>query len=215
MKITRRKLRRLINEVYKDYESQKRGERARLGIQQKLKSLEDSGEYEDRLMANQLALAMGSKELELPTKPLKINFEFEMIKNKARAYLQSTLDFCEWVNSSDERFTSEDKETIKQMHQSGYDLSQEYYRSLRRLYKKLGEPRQVSDQGYVTFGDTQEQHEFYMKLADYVVRPFDDHSSLLADIARDEPKYAWMGRPVKPGKCRDMYSYRMFGPRKF
>ena len=51
-----------------------------------------------------------------------------------------------------------------------------------------------------------------MKLTGYSVRPFDDHSSLLADIAREEPKYAWMGRPVKPGMCQQQYMYRSYGP---
>ena len=150
MKVTRRKLRKLINEVYKDYESQKQGERARLGIpglQSKLSSFESSGDYADKIQANQLALAMGSKEPELPAKQLKINLEFEMIKNKARAYLQSTLDYCEWVNSSDERFTPEDKETIKQMNKETYDLSQEYYRSIPRLLRKIKDRKQVDEQG--------------------------------------------------------------------
>ena len=107
MKITRQTLRKLINEVYKDYESQKHGERARLnipGLVPKLSSLEASGDYADTMQANQLALAMGSREPELPANMPEINVEYEMLKNKARAYLQSTLDYCEWVNSSEERF---------------------------------------------------------------------------------------------------------------
>lgn len=214
MKITRRQLRRLINEVYKDYESQKQGERARLnipGLQSKLSSIESSGKYADEVQANQLALGMGSKELELPQEQLKINLEFEMIKNKARAYLQSILDYCDWINSSDERFTPEDKETIKQMNKKSFDLSQEYYRSIPRLLRKLAKHRQFDANGFIIIGNP-EQHEFYMKLSDYSIRPFDDHGSLLADIAREEPKYAWLGRPVKPGMCQDMYNYRNFGP---
>ena len=218
MKITRKHLRKLINEVYKDYESQKRGERARLGIpglQQKLKALDDSGRYEDRLMANQLALGLGSKELELPVNPLKINLEFELIKNKARKYLQSTLDYCEWVNSSDERFTPEDEEKIKEFHKEAYELGQEYYRAIQRLRKKLADnTRHQDEQGHVTFG-TPEQDAFYRKLTGYGVRPFDDHSSILALIAKEEPKYAFMGRPVKPDMCETRYMYRKFGPRKF
>ena len=218
MEITRRQLRRLISEVYKDYESQKQGERARLGIpglQSKLSSIESSGKYADEVQANQLALGMGSKELELPTEQLKINLGFEMVKNKARAYLQSTLDYCDWINSSEERFTPEDEETIKQMNKKAYDLGQEYYKAIYTLRRKLAARKEIiDDRGHVTFGNP-EQHEFYMKLAGYTIRPFDDHGSLLADIAREEPKYAWMGRPVKPGKCEDMYMYRKFGPRKY
>ena len=214
MKISKRQLRRLINEVYKDYESQKQGERARLGIpglQSKFSSLESSGKYADELQANQLALAMGSKELELPTEQLKINLGFEIVKNKARAYLQSTLDYCDWINSSDERFTPEDKETIKQMNQKSYDLGQEYKNSLFDLHKDLAKRKVVDHQGHVTFG-TPKQHEFYMIINYYISRPFDDHASLLAAIAKEEPKYAWMGRPVKPGMCQQQYMYRMYGP---
>ena len=214
MKITRRQLRRLINEVYKDYESQKQGERARLGIpglQSKLSSIESSGKYADEVQANQLALGMGSKELELPTEQLKINLGFEMVKNKARAYLQSTLDYCDWINSSDERFTPEDKETIKQMNKKAYDLGQEYKNSLFDLHKDLSKRKVVDDQGHVTFG-TPEQHEFYMIINYYISRPFDDHGSLLAAIAKEEPKYSWMGRPVKPNMCQDMYMQRLYGP---
>jgi hypothetical protein len=214
MKFTRRQLRRLINEVYKDYESQKQGERARInipGLQSKLSSIESSGKYADEVQANQLALGMGSKELELPTKQLKINLGFEIVKNKARAYLQSTLDYCDWINSSDERFTPEDKETMKQMERKAYDLGQEYKNSLFDLHKDLSKRKVVDDQGHVTFG-TPEQHEFYMIINYYISRPFDDHGSLLAAIAKEEPKYAWMGRPVKPGMCQQQYMYRMFGP---
>ena len=215
MKITRKQLRNLINEVYKDYEAQKKGERSRLGIQKKLAPYESSGKYADKLMANQIAIAKGSKELDLPAKPIKINLAFEIIKNKARAYLQSTLDYCEWVNSSDERFTPEDEETIKQFNKKSYELSQEYYKAIYALRRKLSARKEIiDDYGHVTFGNP-EQHEFYMKLAGYTIRPFDDHDSLLADIAREEPKYAWMGQPVKPGMCQDMYMYRKFGPRKF
>ena len=217
MKITRKQLRKLINEAYKDYESQKQGERARLnipGLQSKLSSMESSDDYADDIQANQLALAMGSREQELQSKQLKVNFEFEFLKNKARAYLQSTLDYCDWVNSSKERFTPEDKEKLKKFHQEAYDLGQEYVKSLFRLHKKLGKRQEVDDQGYVKFG-TPEQHKFYMKLNDYITRPFDDHGSLIADIAREEPKYAWMGRPVRPGMCQQMYMYRNFGPPKF
>ena len=221
MKITRQTLRKLINEVYKDYESQKQGERARLGIpglQSKLSSVESSGEYADELQANQLAIAMGSKELELPTELFKFNLGFEMLKNKARAYLQSTLDYCEWVNSSEERFTPEDKATLKNFHQRSYDLGQEYVKSLYSLHKKLAKLKKIDPLdgpfGSVTFGNP-EQHEFYMKLNDYISRPFDDRGSLIADIAREEPKYAWMGRPVKPGMCQDMYMHRNYGPPKF
>lgn len=211
MKITRRQLRKLINEVYKDYESQKQGERARLGIQSKLSSLESSGKYADELQANQLALALGSKELELPAKLFKFNLKFEKVKNKARAYLQSILDYCEWVNSSEERFTPEDEATIKNFNQKTYDLGQEYVKALNSLRKKLGERKKVDDQGYVTFG-TPEQQKFYTQIMSYSISPFDDHGSLIAAIARKERKYAQLGRPVKPSKCRDMYNYRKFGP---
>ena len=217
MKITRQTLRKLINEVYKDYESQKQGERARLnipGLVPKLSSLEASGDYADTMQANQLALAMGSREPELPANMPEINVEYEMLKNKARAYLQSTLDYCEWVNSSEERFTPEDMEKLKNFHQRSYDLGQEYVKALYSLHKKLGERQEVNDRGHVTFGSP-EQHEFYMIMNYYITRPFDDHGSLIAAIAKEEPKYAWMGRPVKPGKCQDMYMYRKFGPRKY
>jgi len=214
MKITRQTLRKLINEVYKDYESQKHGERARLnipGLTQKLSALEDSDDYADTMQANQLALAMGSREPELPANMLKVNLEYEMLKNKARAYLQSTLDYCEWVNSSEERFTPEDMEKLKEFHQEGYDLGQEYVKALYSLHKKLSKRQQVDDRGHVTFGSP-EQHEFYMIMNYYITRPFDDHGSLIAAIAKEEPKYAWMGRPVKPGKCEDVYRRRKFGP---
>lgn len=214
MKITRQTLRKLINEVYKDYESQKHGERARLnipGLVPKLAALEDSDDYADTMQANQLALAMGSREPELPANMPEIDVEYEMLKNKARAYLQSTLDYCEWVNSSEERFTPEDMEKLKELHQEGYDLGQEYVKALYFLHKKLSKRQQVDDQGRVTFG-TPEQHEFYMIMNYYITRPFDDHGSLLAAIAKAEPKYAWMGRPVKPGKCEDVYRRRKFGP---
>ena len=80
------------------------------------------------------------------------------------------------------------------------------------MRRKLAARKEIVDpRGHVTFGNP-EQHEFYMKLAGYTIRPFDDHSSLLADIAREEPKYAWMGGPVKPGMCQQQYMYRMYGP---
>ena len=214
MKITRQTLRNLINEVYKDYESQKQGERARLnipGLAQKLSSLEASGDYADTMQANQLALAMGSREPELPASMLKVNIEYEMLKNKARAYLQSTLDYCEWVNSSEERFTPEDEVKLKEFHQEAYELGQEYVKALYSLHKKLSKRQQVDGRGHVTFGSP-EQHEFYMIMNYYITRPFDDHGSLIAAIAKEEPKYAWMGRPVKPGKCEDVYRRRKFGP---
>ena len=214
MKITRQTLRKLINEVYKDYESQKHGERARLnipGLAQKLSSLEASGDYADTMQANQLALAMGSREPELPASMLKVNIEYEMLKNKARAYLQSTLDYCEWVNSSEERFTPEDEVKLKEFHQEAYELGQEYVKALYSLHKKLSKRQQVDGRGHVTFGSP-EQHEFYMIMNYYITRPFDDHGSLIAAIAKEEPKYAWMGRPVKPGKCEDVYRRRKFGP---
>ncbi len=91
MKLTRKHLRKLINEVYKDYESQKQGERARLGIpglQSKLSSIESSGKYADEIQANQLALAFGSKELELTAEQLKINIGYDKGKQQAKKKLK-------------------------------------------------------------------------------------------------------------------------------
>jgi len=220
MKITRQTLRKLINEVYKDYESQKHGERARLnipGLVPKLAAIEDSDDYADALQANQLALAMGSKEQELPTGGLKSipSLEFEAIKEKARAYLQSTIDYCTWVKSSKERFTPEDEKTIKQFHQESYELGQEMHKAMKKLHKKMSKSKKLHNRGNyteVTFGNTPEEEKMWRTLEYYVRSPFDQHGSLIAKIARDEPQYAWMGRPVKPEMCQDMYMYRKFGP---
>ena len=223
MKITRQTLRKLINEVYKDYESQKHGERARLnipGLVPKLAALEDSDDYADALQANQLALAMGSKEQELPTGGLKSIplAKFEAIKEKARAYLQSTIDYCTWVKSSKERFTPEDEKTIKQFHQESYELGQEMHKAMKKLHRKMPKEKKHHDRGNyteVTFGNTPEEDKMWRTLDKNVRSPFDQHGSLIAKIARDEPQYAWLGRPVKPGMCQDMYMHRKFGPRKY